>query len=316
MAMMCTAASAQDDEREMEWLNVTVLHYAATGHTDRNNTLQQYLLLDNAVLEEQTELKEQLEQFREEFSQKMINQVVPEAEKALDEGLAQLRKMIKEHPELASQLKEQLKEAEAQRGQMTAELVKEVGDYTYSPADILKTLTNLAVNKRAYSAYKDLGNGLYGVLTGKAYGPVDYDVFNKPQTPEDQKYTWGVMNRDGRMVIEPKYDEPKGYDEHDFIVLHTLLGGQDKAGAKGYDGREKVPFVYTSISYYPSGLCVSKDGKNYGLMDHTNTRELIPMKYRGVWSDYDDTIKMTRQDGDLDVYDANMKLIDKEPAPK
>ena len=43
---------------------------------DRNNTLQQYLLLDNAVLEEQTELKEQLEQFREEFSQKMINQVV------------------------------------------------------------------------------------------------------------------------------------------------------------------------------------------------------------------------------------------------
>lgn len=45
---------------------------------DRNNTLQQYLLLDNAVLEEQTELKEQLEQFREEFSQKMINLVVPD----------------------------------------------------------------------------------------------------------------------------------------------------------------------------------------------------------------------------------------------
>ena len=186
MATMYISANAQDDEREMEWMNVTVLHFAASGSTDRNNTLQQYLLIDNAVIEQHPELKEQVEKFGEEFAQKMVNQVVPEAEKALDEGLAQLRKLIKEHPELASQLKEQLKEAEAQRGQMTAELVKEVGDYTYKPADLLKALTDLAVNKRTYGAYKDIGNGLYAVLTGKSYGHLDYDVFDKPKIPDDQ----------------------------------------------------------------------------------------------------------------------------------
>ena len=79
------------------------------------------------------------------ISQKVINQVIPETQKALDEGLAEIRKMMKEHPELAAQLKDQLKEAEAQRGKLTAEHVKEVGDYTYQPADILKALTAIAI---------------------------------------------------------------------------------------------------------------------------------------------------------------------------
>lgn len=315
LAAMSLSATAQADERDVEWVNVTVLHHAASGSTDRSNTLQQYLLLDNAVAEQHPELNEQLEVFREEYSQKVINQVVPEAEKLLDESLEQLRKVIKEHPELAGQLKEQLKEAEAQRGKLTAEHVKEVGDYTYQPADILKALTAIAINKRAYAAYKDLGNGLYAVLTGTSFGPVDPDAFNKPTIADDQKFTWGVMNRDGHMIIEPKYAEPFGHPDNDFIILRNRQGGKEMEGAKGYDGRQIVPFVYTSISYHPFGLCVSKDGQNYGLVDHANTRQLIPMKYRGVWSNYDDTIKMSRPDGQLDVYDANFKLIRTEPDP-
>ena len=315
MSVACLTATAQTDEREINWLNVTVLHFAASGSTDRSNALQQYLLIDDAVIEQHPELNEQLETFREEYAQRVINQVVPEAEKLLDESLEQLRKVMKEHPELAGQLKEQLKEAEAQRGKLTAEHVKEVGNYTYQPADILKALTDIAVNKRAYSAYKDLGNGLYGVLTGTSFGPVDPDAFNKPQIPDDQKFTWGVMNKDGAMVIEPKYDEPFGHPDNDFIILRTLQGGKEMEGAKGYDGRQIVPFIYTSIAYFPAGLCVSKDGTNYGLVDHTNTRVLIPMKYRNVWSNYDDTVKMSRFDGQLDVYDANFKLIRTEPDP-
>ena len=117
------------------------------------------------------------------------------------------------------------------------------------------------------------------------------------------------------MVIEPKYDEPFGHPDNDFIILRTLQGGKEMEGAKGYDGRQIVPFIYTSIAYFPAGLCVSKDGTNYGLVDHTNTRVLIPMKYRNVWSNYDDTVKMSRFDEQLDVYDANFKLIRTEPAP-
>ena len=117
MSVACLTATAQTDEREINWLNVTVLHFAASGSTDRSNALQQYLLIDNAVIEQHPELNEQFELFREEYAQRVINQVVPEAEKLLDESLEQLRKVMKEHPELAGQLKEQLKEAEAQDAQ-------------------------------------------------------------------------------------------------------------------------------------------------------------------------------------------------------
>jgi len=61
------------------------------------------------------------------ISQKVINQVIPETQKALDEGLAEIRKMMKEHPELAAQLKDQLKEAEAQRGKLIRRACKRGG---------------------------------------------------------------------------------------------------------------------------------------------------------------------------------------------
>lgn len=144
MASACLTASAQTDEREMDWVNVTVLHFAASGNTDRSNALQQYLLLDNVVAEQHPELNEQLEVFREEYAQRVMNQVV---------------------------------------------------------------------------------------------------------------------------------------------------------------------------AYFPFGLCVSKDGENYGIVDHANTRVLIPMKYRNVWGSDDDTIMMSRFDEQLDVYDTNFKLIRTEPAP-
>ena len=123
MAAASIAATAQDEanERSLQWYDMSSLNYAASGGTNPTHVLQQHVLIDDAVMEANQELGQQLITFSEEFLQKQVNIVVPQAEKELDEAIARVKQTMKEHPELAATLKEGLKEMEAQRGQATAE---------------------------------------------------------------------------------------------------------------------------------------------------------------------------------------------------
>ena len=61
--LLCFLPLGAQEEREMRWENVTALYFAATNGTDREKTLQQYLLFDDNVLNRNRNLYRQYETF-------------------------------------------------------------------------------------------------------------------------------------------------------------------------------------------------------------------------------------------------------------
>lgn len=356
LSLLSLSVAAQE-EREMRWENVTALYFAATNGTDRENALQQYLLFDDAVLNDNQELISQYRTFVQEFGQMSLNAAVPEGVKEMDEGIAKVKQIIKEHPELAEELKEQIKELEAQKREFAGYVNDEVKEYTYDPATILKKLTQLAVNKKAYTGCKDIGKGLFAIAEGPCYGPVQVKDIS-PVFQKGSEYTWGAIDSNGRQVIPAKYNDfPEFYPDLDIIVLTTKdKSGKFRAGACGYDGRVRIPFIYDEAfkrgsfiwtdnppkfhlyifkkdgKYGFIGLdgevlqpcvyakiegggfwSVTKDYKNYGLVDDADGRLVVPLEYKGAWVD-DGMVYKKRHDGKVEVCDSSGKLIRIEDA--
>lgn len=340
--------------QEMHWENVTALHYAATNGTDPKHTLQQYLLFDEATMDSNRKLFSQYKTFAEEFSKMQLNQIVPEGLKEMDKAIAELKKMLKEQPEMADIIKAQIKVVEDQKKEFAKMAGGEVEGYTNDPAELLRKLTNIAIGKKAYSAYRDIDGGLFSVQTGPCYGPLETDAFNYPETDEKYKYTWGAIDYNGNMILEPKYKGKfKCNDELDIMFLETKeKDGSIRVGARGYDGRIRIPFVYDYCEFWTAspdnGICVyskggklgfvdfdnklllpfeykkvmhirygfvvTKDGKNYGIIEDQHCRLVVPFKYKDFWDQENDNFKMQRFDGKLDVFDKDFKLIRTEDA--
>ena len=124
LSMLSLSVAAQ--EREMRWENVTALYFAATNGTDRENALQQYLLFDDAVLNRNLKLYRQYETFAKEFTTMSINASASGVNKEIDDVVAEVKKMIKEHPEMADELNAQLKEVEKMRGEYNGHVNEEI----------------------------------------------------------------------------------------------------------------------------------------------------------------------------------------------
>ena len=361
LALLSLSVAAQ--EREMRWENVTALYFAATNGTDRDNALQQYLLFDERVLDRNKALLKQYQTFKQEFGQMSLNQTVPEGMKEIDEGIARIKQVMKEHPEMAEMLKEQLKEIEAQKKEFSGMTDSEVTEYTYDPATILKKLTNLAVNKKTYTGYRDIGNGIFAVTESPRFGLVYENDLTSAKIQEGKEFTWGAIDGNGRQVIPSKYKEfRETWSEQDLIILYTKQSdGSIRAGACGYDGRVRIPFIYDeayergtfiwtdktpTFHFYlfksngkygfigldgqvlqpcvygkaevsGFGWLVTKDWKDYGLVDFATGKLVVPIKYKGYhYDDFAKNLKMVRHDGKLDVFDENFKVIRTENAPK
>ena len=345
---------AAQEEREMHWENVTTLNFVAKNGSDKEHALQQYLLFDEAVLDRNRELLEEYKTVHEEFFQMSLNKEAPQMNKAIDEMIANAKQTMKEHPELAAELREQLKEVERMRGEYNSHADNEVTEYTYDPKEILRKLTAIAVGKRTYTGFRDIGNGLFAVKTGACFGPLEPDAFKRVNTPEKNEYTWGAIDYDGHVIMEPIY---QGFSNHftddDIIFLVTKdKNGIAHDGALGYDGRVRIPFVYDCYESFlsDSGRCimckngklgiitvdnqqvlpfeytkikgwvknvwlVSKDGKNFGIMDG-NMKIVIPLKYEYVWDSDDKYLEMLRFDKQIDVYDkVTFKFVRTKPNP-
>ena len=205
LSLLSLSVAAQ--EREMRWENVTALYFAATNGTDRDNALQQYLLFDDAVLNRNKSLFLQYKTFVEEFSTMSINTSAPQVNKEIDDAIAEVKKLMKEHPEMADDLKAQLKEIERMRGEYNGHVNEDVKEYTNDPKELLGKLTNIAVCKRTYTAYKDIGKGLYAVKTGACYGPLEPDAFKRVKTPETEEFSWGAIDYDGNIILKPIYSD-------------------------------------------------------------------------------------------------------------
>ena len=327
-------------EPEMRWENITALHFAATGGKDQGHALQQYLLFDEVVLDRNRDLYDRYYTFAKEFSQMTMNERIPEGMDEMDEAVKQLRQMMKEHPELADQLKEALAEAKKAKAELAGYVDPSVSGYSGDPAALLRDLKKLAVNQKAYSGWRDIGGGLYAIADGPCYGPIQDDAFARPRFEKGKEYCWGIIDMNGRAVVPMKYRLIQAYEEQDIIFLAGKdASGRSRVGAVGYDGRVRIPFDYedwTSVNTdeqtvsmvkddkigmlsfdakvlqpfvyawtFPMGewLVRKEEGGPLGVVS-ADGRLVIPLKYAEYWGHEDGEAKFVRPDGRLDVYNA------------
>ena len=336
----------------MQWVNITTLRYAAKGETNPSHALQQYLLIDEATAEQHPDVVDELRTFSEEYSQIMMNQVVPEGLKEMEATLAELKKLAAEHPEFAEAYKEALKQAEEAKKEMQG-MTDSGASLSVDPAALLKRLTQIAVNKKAYTGYRDIGGGLYLVTEEPVYGSLSDESFTWASMQGDTGYTWGAINYDGKVVIPLKYAYSRShFADYDIIFMETQAGGGTRAGAYGYDGRIRIPFEYDEYRGWCSldgntavfvkggklgwvsldgkvqqpfeynwaeeiggAWMVTKDDRNKGIVD-LHGALIIPLKYKSFWRWDNDEIFMERFDGKLDVYNESGKLLRTDPAPE
>ena len=350
LALVGLSAGAQ----EMMWENVTGLHLAATGGTDQEHALQQWLLFDPEVAEANADLFERYKVFCDEFAQMTLNQRSVVGLKDLDESEAELRRMMKEHPELAQTLQESLKEIEEARKTLLSNQDPSAVSYTYDPAVLLRNLTRIAVNRKAYSAWLDIEGGLFAVSEGPFFGPVQEDAFALPKVQEGHEFSWGAIDYEGHSRMAAKYD---GFRQHfrqdDIIFLYAKeKDGSIRAGARGYDGRVRIPFQYEFIHSYnlDEGVAAVVKGGKIGMVTFDNQllqpfeyvwaypqgewlvrkesngpvgivdahgRLVIPLKYTEYWCHENGELKMHRKDGRLDVFNPDTyEFIRTDPVPQ
>ena len=349
MLLAGIAAFAQ----EMRWENVTVLTQVANGGNDPEHALQQYLLFDEDVLDKNRDVIERYRTFAEEYGQMMMNRAVPEALAAMEEQEKEIKKMIEQYPELKEQLQEALKDAERAKKELPGYVDNEVKGYSVDTKALLKDLTRLAVNKKAYTAWRDIDGGLFAVAEGRCYGPVSEDAFNRAKFEEGQEFTWGVIDASGKQIIDQKYESIRAaFSEYDIMFLYCKdASGKVRGGARGYDGRVRIPFEYDDIPSYnleEGTVALKKDGKigmftfdckqlqpfvyvyafcqgewlvrkeengPLGVVS-AEGKLVIPLKYKGDWDYENGEMVMMRYDGKLDVYNhETFEFIRTDPAP-
>lgn len=348
IAAIIFAASGLSNAQDSQWYDITALNAVATNNTNKEHSLKQYLLISDITAENHQDLFEQFKTFAEEYNQMGINQTVPEVQNEMQEAIAKMEQTLQEHPELAATMKEQLEEAKKQVADMDNYTNPSVTKFSSDPAALLKELTAIAVNRKPYSGYHDIGNELFAVTEAPRFGYVSERSFDKIEMADNDKYTWGVINQQGKVVIPQKYGILLGYfnrPEHDFMVL-TEMGkdGKEHSGAFGFDGRIRIPFIFDEIKIIDTseklvvgtkngkfgstdfdgktlwpfeyvemekcgiGWPVTKDGKNWGVISYQG-KEVVPFKYKSFWSDADHTLKMERFDGKIDLFDENCKFL-------
>lgn len=336
-----------------EWMNITDLQYAASEEFSKSSdnhpthVLQQYLLMPEDAIDENDPLYHRLKTFAEEYGQMRLNRGLSDGNSEFAKIKAEVEKMIKEHPELAGELRAQLREAESQMAEYNKMGNPTVTSFSVNPAAILRDLKKLAINHKAYSQYQSIGGDLYAVTEAPLYGPLP-DSHDPIINLNDQAgYTWGVINLKGESVIAAKYYRIRAYyPDEDIIFLEGKeKNGSIRAGARGYDGRVRIPFIYDfydSRGYGKPSACfnkngkfgfvdydgktlspfvytmvdnrfgygwlVSKDGKLIGVVGEDGIEKVKPT-YTGLYDDANGIFKMNRKDGMVDVFDGNYQLL-------
>ena len=336
-----------------EWMNITDLQYVASGEfassTDNHpsNVLQQYLLMPEDAIDENDPLYYSLKTFAEEYGQMRLNRGISDGNNEFAQTKAEVEKMIKEYLELADELRAQLRIAESQMAELNNMGNSSVSSFSVDPAAILRDIKKLAINQKAYSHYEDIGNGFFAVTEAPVYGPLPDANIPVINLNDQAGYTWGVINTEGKSVLEAKYYRIRDYyPEEDIIILvEKEKDGTVRIGARHYDGSVRIPFiydlfdsraenqptacfgkdgkygfvnfdgeslspfVYTRIeSQFGFGWLVSKDGKHIGVVGEDGL-EKVKLVYLGLYDAYDGLFKLNREDGRVDVFDQDYQLL-------
>ncbi|MGP1403387.1 MAG: WG repeat-containing protein [Catonella sp.] len=107
----------------------------------------------------------------------------------------------------------------------------------------------------------------------------------------DRNIKYGVMDYNGKVIVEPKYDEIRLFSEGLAVAIKD-----GKRGCIDKEGREVIPFKFDLLQNFDNGLAVaSKDGK-WGCIDKEG-REVIPFKFKHLDRLENGFLMVVRSDG-------------------
>ena len=292
LATFCLAATAQEEQEPPSWIDVSWVNFVATGGTDENNALLQYMLFSEETVKAHEELFNNLLTLQEEIMQVYLNQTLPSYLQEMEDGLKQAREQLKNNPELLAQLDEAYKEFEKQKAEALREYTDGRTSYSFDPATMLRQLKALAINRKIYTGWSEAGNGLYAVIEVPRYASLKENAqysATKITFDEKDRYRWSLIDGNGRQIVPPQYGPfntnplyGNCYPAEGLMCPYRQeADGSVNAGAIDYRGQVRIPFTYD---------------------EHVGMGEEGPV--------------MKRYDGKLDFYNKNFQVIRTEERQK
>ena len=289
----CAIPHAQEAAEDPHWVNLSWIHFAATGGTDENNALLQYMLFTDETMEKNRELFDQLNTLMEEVLQVNINQTLPDYLVEMEKGLKETREKFKDNPQMLAQIDAAMKEFEKQKKEALAQYTNDRRTYTYDPATMLQRLKLLAVNQKVYTGWSEAGNGLYAVTEVPRYASLNENAhYSHAKITFDEKdyYRWGLIDGTGRQVLPPQYGQfntnpiaGNCYPNDDVMFLYKQeADGKVYAGAVDYKGQVRIPFIYDEnrdeVYHHQEFVPFEKKGK-VGFVSINGGRVSEPFEY-------------------------------------
>ena len=289
----CAISHAQEAAEDPHWVNLSWIHFAATGGTDENNALLQYMLFTDETMEKNRELFDQLNTLMEEVLQVNINQTLPDYLVEMEKGLKETREKFKDNPQMLAQIDAAMKEFEKQKKEALAQYTNDRRTYTYDPATMLQRLKLLAVNQKVYTGWSEAGNGLYAVTEVPRYASLNENAhYSHAKITFDEKdyYRWGLIDGTGRQVLPPQYGQfntnpiaGNCYPDDDVMFLYKQeANGKVYAGAVDYKGQVRIPFIYDEnrdeVYHHQEFVPFEKKGK-VGFVSINGGRVTEPFEY-------------------------------------
>lgn len=92
-----------------------------------------------------------------------------------------------------------------------------------------------------------------------------------------QQLKEGLININGKIIIEPIYDEISGY----FINGFMRVRNNGKAGIVNENGKVVIPIEYDNVLDYKNGMFTAEKSNKWGIIDIEN-KIIIPFEYRRI----------------------------------
>lgn len=139
-------------------------------------------------------------------------------------------------------------------------------------------------------------------------------VPGEPLYPVRVSERWGYMNRGGKLVIRPQWDDAGAFEEGLAPVGHretrTDGGVTQSVSHQGYideHGRIVIAERFQDASAFVKGLARVKVGDRFGFIDRTG-REVVPIVYEDA-ADFSEGLAAVKRDGKTGFVDEHGTIV-------
>lgn len=208
--------------------------------------------------------------------------------------------------------------------------VAEFNNYLVDKTGKAKELDMNTITKNDYNRVDEYAEGLLSYLTQNEnkFGYVDInnkEVVIKPQFEDCRKFNngiapvkmngvWGFINKEGKYLINPQYQDfavnDKDYSYRVFINDIASVKKNGKWGAINKNGKVVIDFKYDSGFIFNNGIAYVKENNKYVYID-TKGNEINKAKYDDA-NIFNNNIALVGNNGVYSLIDKNNSRISNE----